>query len=381
MNKIIIFFVFIVFSLSGCFAIDEHEEVVKAETQLGELKINYYSNKSVSSLDIPPDLTKPEDQKAFRIAEYVPDLNEEVINLSNKPDLAVKKSNILKKDPRIKVKKNGDRRWLEVEKSPEILWDLTKEFFKLEGFAIKKFNKEIGILETDFLENRPNLPDQSLGLIRSMIQSVTAQRYSMPVIDKYRVRIEPTDNEGVTQIFLTLNSMKEIVDPNAAISGNTIWVEKDRDVSLENEMLLRFMVFLGGEKTDSIEKIIAAKETKEFKALIEEGINGYAKMTVESDFLSTWDNISWALDKENVPLEDKDLMERSFYIKMARTADQGIMTYIFGDDAVEMTFQIQLKKKSDLTTEVYFNDITEANEQDTKDFSFDFFNKLIKHFS
>ena len=48
-------------SLVGCFSFEE-----KAQEQapsLGERDIKYYSNKTVTSLEIPPDLTKPSAQK------------------------------------------------------------------------------------------------------------------------------------------------------------------------------------------------------------------------------------------------------------------------------------------------------------------------------
>jgi len=372
-NKILFILIFPI--LSGCFSIDDNNHVEKKE--LGNLRINYYSNKSVNSLDIPPDLTRPEHQKSFRISEYVKGVDENFINFSGKENIQPEK--ILEVNNEIKVRKNNSRRWLEISKTPDQAWNLVREFFKLEGFAIKKSNKKIGIIETDYLENRPELPDQSLGLIRSMIQSVTSQSYSFPVIDKYRIRIEPLDNHKKSEIFISIHSMKEIIDPNAVVSGNTIWVEKDPDISTENEMLLRFMIFLGESKPDSIQKIINAEQNLTLKSEVVNGINGYAKLRVQSDVLTTWDALSWAFDRAGINLEDKDIKEKSFYIQAARSSDKGIMTYLFGEDAVQMSFQILLSEVSIDITEVSFNDISENNENETKKFSYDFFNNINKH--
>jgi outer membrane protein assembly factor BamC len=41
-------------------------------------------------------------------------------------------------------------------------------------------------METDFLENHPEIPDQSVGLIRSMLKKAMKARYSLAIIDKYR---------------------------------------------------------------------------------------------------------------------------------------------------------------------------------------------------
>ena len=53
--------VFLVLFLSGCVSLggnDKTEEEEQREAFIDK-KINYYSDKTVSSLDIPPDLTTP----------------------------------------------------------------------------------------------------------------------------------------------------------------------------------------------------------------------------------------------------------------------------------------------------------------------------------
>jgi hypothetical protein len=58
------------FSLASCFSFGEKAK--KAKSSLGERNIQYYANKTVTSLEIPPDLTKPDSQEAFKLSEYVP---------------------------------------------------------------------------------------------------------------------------------------------------------------------------------------------------------------------------------------------------------------------------------------------------------------------
>jgi outer membrane protein assembly factor BamC len=45
-----------------------------------------------------------------------------------------------------------------------------------------------------------------------MLKKATKARYALPIIDKYRVRIEPTDNGKKTEVHFTLNSMEEVID-------------------------------------------------------------------------------------------------------------------------------------------------------------------------
>ena len=366
-------------SLSGCFSFGD-EEKQKTPIGLGERDIQYYSNKTVTSLEIPPDLTTPSSQNAFKLSEYVSNVQEDTISFSDKDQTIKEASSILRTPSNIEVKRAGDRRWLLVDKKPEAVWNLSKSFFKSHGFAIKKTNKKIGLMETDFLENHPEIPDQSLGVIRSMLKKAIAARYALPIVDKYRIRIEPVDNGEKSEVYLSLTSMEEVLTNSGKEDENTIWQSREKDQALETEMLYRLMTFLGSDHAEAREKIIQAKEEQKLTVSLLKGVNGYAKLEFSLNQYDTWDNVGWALDQLNIDIEDKDVKEGSFYINVARTEDQGIWSKIFGDDAIKKSFQILVRQVADNKTEVYFNDISEENEQATIDFSHEFLGDIAKQF-
>jgi len=378
MSRIILSFVFMVLFLTGCFSEEQKQIIKENRVELGDIKINYYSDKSVTSLEILPDLTSPSYENSFRLSEYSKDIQEDVVNLTNK-DLQEKKSKVFSGAADVVVKKSGNRRWVIIDKNPEIVWNLSKEFFKEKGFIIKKSNKKIGIMETDYLENKPIIPASSLGWFRSMISSqIENVNYTLPTVDSYRLRVEPTENENKTEIHLTIRSMSEAVSGSNEKFETKYWQYKERDIALENEMLFELMVYLGSESASAREKLINATEDKKIEISLQNGINGYSKLVFNMNLIETWDNLSWAISNlNNVDLEDRDLKEKAFYIKVARTADLGLLTKIFGDDAVRESYQIQLKQVSPSLTEVFFNDLSEKNEKETKEFSNDFF-KTIK---
>jgi len=363
-------------SLSGCFSNEPKEKTGDSEKKLGELTINYYADKSVNSLEVPPDLTSPDYQKAFRISQYAKNIDENMVNFKE-VKVEEKVLNFSKKSD-ITVQRSGQKRWLLINKSPENVWNLVNEFFKQTGFTINKSDKKIGILETDFLENRPKVPGQSMNFIRAWLQSI-GQAYTLPTVDKFRVRIEALDQGNKAELYLTLSSMEEVVN---GLKGETIWQNKVKDINLENEMLLRIMMFIGDEKATAIEKILNAKDEDSKNAItvnLLEGINGYSKLVFNSDFLTTWDALNWSLDQINANVVDKDLQEKAIYIKEIRTSDQGVFTRLFGGEAVSMNFQLSVKPISNKSTEVYFNDISEENETETKQYSFDLFTEISKN--
>jgi len=350
----------------------------KRDIDPGNIPMNYYADKTVKSLVIPPDLTSPQSQNSFRISEYVSGVNETVVTFSDSEETRDKNTKILQNNSDVRVERSGQRRWLIINKSSDIVWESAKDFFRQQGFSIKKSNKKIGILETDFLENYPEIPERSLGLIRSMLSKALTARYTLPIIDKYRLRVEPIDEKS-TEVHLTLFSMKE----KLAKSGNvesTIWEAYEKDLALETEMLYRLMVYMTGDEVNSRQKILQASEQKNIETKVLDNFNGYAKLQFNSNLYETWDSINWAFDQLNIEIEDKDIKERSFYIKSVGTSNIGIISSILGADALVKTYQIILKSLDENTTEVFFNDISGENEQETKDYSYDFFRNLQKVF-
>jgi len=367
------------FFLNGCLSEEQKQTIKENRVELGDVKINYYSDKSLTSLEIPPDLTSPSYENSFRLSEFVRNVNPNVVNLTNN-DLDKEPKKILVAPTDILVKKSGNRRWLIVDKAPDLVWDLSKQFLKEKGFVIKKSNRKIGIMETDFLENKPKVPAKSMGLIRSFFESqIDNVSYTLPVVDSYKVLLEPIDSGTKTQVNLSIFSMAEVISGSGK-NETTFWQASEKNFALETEMLYSLMVYLGGESASARKKLLEAREEGKVSVELKDGFNGYAKLVFKLNLLDTWDNMSWAITESNLELEDKDLKERAFYIKTARTDDKGIMSKLFGEDAIFKTYQIQLKSINDSITEVYFNDVAELNEKETKDFSYEFLGKIQKLF-
>jgi len=379
MMKIVFLNLFLALTVTGCVdTVIDSSKNLKRDIDPGNIPINYYSDKTVKSLVVPPDLTKPNVQNSFRVSEFVTGINENIIDFSGSEKTKDAITKILAKNSDISVQRSGQRRWLLVNKNAELLWETIKDFLKQQGFNIKKSDKKIGIIETDFLENYPEIPEKSLGLFRSFLSKSLTARYTLPIIDKYRVRIEPI-SENQTEIHLSLFSMQE----KLASSGNiesTIWETYEKDIALETEMLYRLMVFISGDQADAREKILVAKEQKKLKTEVLKNFNGYAKLKINVGILEAWDNIGWALDQLNIDIEDKDIKEKTYYINTVRTSDVGIISKLLGTDALVKTFQLIVKSNEDNSSEVFFGDISGLNEQETKDFSFEFFSKIQKLF-
>jgi len=347
-----LFVLFIALLLTSCSMVSDPVKKVG----LGESTLNYQSDDTVDSLVIPPDLTKPNSQGMFAENVEVDDNSYQAAKIQN-----------------VKVKRDNLRRWLLVDMPPSEVWSLSRNFFKSFGFKIEKENQKIGILETDYLEIDTNVPDKSLGAIRAGLSKLLNTKYGLPIADKYRIRIEPLDDPSQSEIYLTLSSIEEVVQGELRV-----WQAREKDVELETEMLLHLMVFLGSDRSESINQILASNEKIESPVSVIKSESGFAKLVFPYNKKQTWSYLGWALDELYVDIEDRDAIGGSYYIKI--TPEKTFFSKLLSTISSAKTYQLVVKQLDESHSQVIFFDLSEENEQDTIDYSFDFFNELAAKF-
>ena len=314
--------------------------------------VNYQGDDTVDSLIIPPDLTKPSSQGLFVENVGVDDKRYEVTEVQN-----------------VEIKRDAYRRWLLVDMAPSEVWLLSKEFFRSFGFKIEKENQKIGILETDYLEIDTKVPDKSLGAIRAALSKALNTQYGLPIADKYRIRIESLDDSNQSEVYLTLTSIGEVIQ-----GEQRVWQSREKDVELETEMLLNLMVFLGSDRSEAINKIQASNEKPESPVSVIKSENGYATLVFPYNKKQTWSYLGWALDELYIDVEDRDVIEGSYYINVVE--DKGFFSKLLSTVSPTQTYQLIVKQVDESFSQVIFVDLSEENEQDTIDYSFTFFNEL-----
>ena len=320
---------------------------------LGTRVVSYQSDENLDSLIIPPNLTEAVFTGAF--TEIIENSNDEIGT---------------KKIQNIEVMRDNYRRWLVVDMLPSQVWSLSKEFFRSYNFKIEKENQIIGIFETDYLEIETLVPDKSLGVIRASLSKVLQTQYGLPIADKYRVRIETIENQNKSEVYLTLSSIGEVV------SGATrVWQPRDKDIALETEMLLKLMVFLGSERDEAVEKIQTNITNNQAIIRVETSESGYASLLFPYDKKQSWSYLGWALD---IDIEDRDPIEGSYFIKA--TPSSGFFSRILSSVSKAKTYQLIIKEVDELTTYIYFVDLSEENEVETVNYSSKLFNEIAAKF-
>ncbi|MBP7079753.1 MAG: outer membrane protein assembly factor BamC, partial [Rhodocyclaceae bacterium] len=209
-------------------------------------KIDYKSasTNKIPSLEIPPDLTQPGTDDRYAVPDAAPKSTATFSSYST--DRGTKAApgtqTILPQVEKMRVDRDGNQRWLVVPGAPEQLWPNIKDFWVETGFVINMEMPEAGIMETDWAENRANVPD---GFLRQKLGGILDSVYSTPERDKFRTRLEKGKEPGTVEVYISHRGMYEIYIDEGR--DQTKWQPRPVDPELEAEMLRRLMVRLGSD--------------------------------------------------------------------------------------------------------------------------------------
>jgi outer membrane protein assembly factor BamC len=258
--------------------------------------------KSTTSLEVPPDLSQPSTTDALALLNIAGS----GATYSKYKNTTYTGDKVTPANPKgVKVIRDGAHQWLEINSNAEKLWPQLKVFFAQVGFEIKREDKALGVMETNFLENRLELPT-------NWFSKLLVRMSSSGLRDKYRARLEKTKNPNITRVFISHQGLKEYATDE--ISGVKVWWEtRPSDPELEAEMYQRFLIFRDVDKAQALALVskVAAKEHTKF---IEK--DGVKMLQVGEGFARTWRRVGIALDRIGLLVDDRNRSGGLYYLRI-----------------------------------------------------------------
>lgn len=279
-------------------------------------KVDYRTqSKQTPGLEVPPDLTQLQ-----RTAPLGQGASVSAAELATRPaagpaapapSLATVAVN---KVPGAEIVRAGGLRVIRSDQRPEQLWPVVRGFWVDLGFDLPKDQADIGVLETDWKENRAKLPKD---FIRRTIGTVLDGLYSTGERDMFRTRLERVGEH--TEITLTHRGMHEIYVSNQR--DQTTWTARPADPELEAEMLNRLLLRLGGKTTvASSEQTAAAAVATPTVAAPQAAMpvgDVPDQLVVAEDFERAWRRVGQSLDRHGFTVEDRDRRAGVFFLRWA----------------------------------------------------------------
>jgi outer membrane protein assembly factor BamC len=271
---------------------------------LGTGKVDYKSNTEIKTtpLEVPPDLSQLTRESRYTLP------GGGTVSASSLPSgqLGLRQPTVAPdRMADVQMERLGNQRWLRIQKPADQIWDKVKTFWTNSGFALTTDNPQLGLLETDWAENRAKLPQD---FIRRTLGKVLDGLYSTGERDKYRIRLERLD-DNTTEIFVTHRGMEEVYASND--KTRTQWQPRASDPTLEIEMMRRLMVALGTSEPMADQAVAQVTAASSVVALPQ----GQTVLQFADRFDVAWRRTSLALDRAGFTIEDRDRKAGLFYVR------------------------------------------------------------------
>jgi outer membrane protein assembly factor BamC len=329
-------FLVVMLSLAGCESMPSLSK-----------RIDYKSAANATpSLELPPDLTTPQYDDRYAVSS--------ASELAAKDATRPKQSELLPTNSEAHVARAGTQRWLVVNATPEQAWSTVRKFWTDSGFVIATEQPALGIMETDWAENRAEIPQD---ILRKYIGKYIDVFYSTYKRDKFRTRIERGADPGTVEIYVSHRGMEQV--PTTKVDNvqgaGFAWGLMPPNPGLEAEMLSRLMMRFGTPEAvaEAATSPSAAASAPQHARL--EKADGLSKLVVDDAFDRAWRRVGLALDRTGFTVVDRDRSSGTYFVRFAdpdtemarKDRDKGFLSKLFTfwkkDDDKEKPEQYRIK--------------------------------------
>ncbi|MEO5699258.1 MAG: outer membrane protein assembly factor BamC [Casimicrobiaceae bacterium] len=276
-------------------------------TSLGK-KVEYKSATSAPALEIPPDLTRPQYDERYNVTTASGLAARDATRPVTGTEIAPKAN------AEARIVRAGTERWIVAKATPEEAMNTVRQFFIDNGLAIAQDLPQIGVIETDWAENRAAIPQDFL---RRQLGKFIDVLYNTYKRDKFRARIERGAEPGTVEIYLSHRGMEQM--PTAMSQGSPVafaWAVLPPNPDLEAEFLTRLLVRFGSTEPQAVQALQASEKVPD-RARLETAADGSSRLVVEDSFDRAWRRVGLTLDRIGFTVVDRDRSKGLYYVRYA----------------------------------------------------------------
>lgn len=310
-------------------------------------KIDYKSATKAPTLEVPPDLSQLTRDSRYAVPGGVVSANAMQAGQAKAPTGAQTGIGDIGD---VRIERAGTERWLVIQRPADQLWDPVREFWLENGFVLAQEDAKLGIMETDWAENRAKLPQD---VIRAALGKVFDSLYSTGERDKFRTRLERRPDGG-TEIYVTHRGMIEVYSTQA--KDSTAWQPRPADTELETEFLRRMMVRLGVSQEQSQAAAASVESAPPAPSARMDTVNNVPVVLLDEGFDRAWRRVGLALDRTGFTVEDRDRSRGIYFVRYVSPEEQkakGFFSRIFsqgGEASAPVKYQVQVRTEGDRST-------------------------------
>lgn len=281
---------------------------------VAERRMEYKKAETLDALEVPPDLLTIDTSDSLALAtaplagtatlsEYSRGKDGRDVSKTVADGVAMPESSVGEIDAdNVKLMRDGAQRWLQVQMNGDELWAKTKVFLASNGLPVKREDQRIGLIETEWAENRGKVP------LSSLWDKAFAVLYSSSTQDQFIVRVEPGNAPNVSNVFIAHRGMQQVEQ-----NESTAWLPRPSEPWLEAELMARLALTLGVSESQS-QRIAADGASVQQVATVKRGEKDGVWLELDLDFARAWARMASAIARTTIVIEDFDRQKGLFYV-------------------------------------------------------------------
>lgn len=295
-------------SLAGCSTLNELNPFESK-------RLEYKNAQSSAALEVPPDLTPPKYDERYKAGTATLS----GVNAQNRAAILSGAGGVLPAVSGMRIERAGTERWLVMPGTPEVNFPRIREFWASMNMNLVLDDSRIGLMETDWAENRARIQDD---FIRRTIGKVFDGVYSSGTRDKYRTRVERGAN-GTTEIYLSHRGLEEkaLGGTSTASTPTFRWEPRKPEPEYEAEILNRMMQYLGAPKEAAAQVAQSAVSPAAVAARVDQAqivkTGNISSLTMNDTFDRAWRRVGLALDRVGFTVVDRDRTAGTYFVRYA----------------------------------------------------------------
>ncbi|HYF19041.1 MAG TPA: outer membrane protein assembly factor BamC [Ramlibacter sp.] len=305
-------------------------------------RVDYKSASKAPTLEVPPDLTQLARDSRYQVPGGTVTASTFQTTPAG-PAVAPAPASI----GDVRIERAGTQRWLVVNRPPEQLWTPIRDFWQESGFVLATDQASLGIMETDWAENRARIPQD---IIRNTLGRLLDQFYSTAERDRFRTRLERTATG--TEIYISHRGLQEVY--TSQNRDGTVWQPRPADPELEAEFLRRLMLKLGVPQ-EQAKSLVASGQPRQSSRVAT--VNNTPVVQIDEGFERAWRRVGLALDRTGFTVEDRDRAQGTYFVRYVPPnpdrKDPGFLGRLFGPrERAEqpLKFRIAVRSQGEATT-------------------------------
>lgn len=312
----------------------------------------YKDSGSLPPLDVPPDLTEPDWSQRMAIpggdgdkVSALETSRRETSGTQQQTPVVNSETIVLPEFQDVKVLRDGNVRWLEMKASGDALWPELRAFWKEQNIPLSKDEPALGVMETEWHEQRDGLPRYGL---QGLLSRVSDYLKDSGVRDRYHVRLERVAN-GVTNVYITVQRA-ELMGDVSEEEPSLRWQLVPPNPELEANAMTKLMVFLGSTQAEAEQQV--ASETNLTTTTELARVDGVPVLKVKDTFESVWRRTGVALDRAGLYVEQQNRAEGIYYFTYTGDGKnkKGFFSKLFGGSEgleVNKMYEVHLRQQGD----------------------------------